>query len=531
MTRQALVVGINRYPFLKEAPTSEPLELTTSVRDAEAIARLLELYGEFEVTRLPTGQDDWQFEPMGRLKREELKAAIARLFRPEESTPHTALLFFAGIGLRQEYHNGETEGFLATSDSNAPRGENWGVSLKWLRQVLQDSSVQQQIVWLDCSFSGELLNFTENHTGNPERDRCFIVASQADEYAYVNFDGRGFLTKALLQALNPKLSSKGTVTSETVEDIIPPQFEFEREGKTDYQHPLVQNSGDPIPLTGISGVPQWLTFKKHRLESLWSDTSGWFHPEGDEHSLPLVRVHDAGTVSEYFGETSKNINKANEYKKDVQEALGVIFPETWWQDKDSVKNLHESLKCLCGAVFCGQTDESYLKRPISVGAAYLIALMAHQKHFENVAPLTKEITTWAERPQSTYKLFPCQPPDFARKSAMALYDFFDKLFEDRDCQRKSQVIGTVLKKPGNRLEIQFSWNASDEADNRSHGESLASVLIQSIRSPKFSISELAENTKSSIIRLGIYMLANENGFMSPGVIYMEGNLLVITSVK
>lgn len=38
MTRDALVVGINQYPFLKDAPTSKAKHLKTPAGDAEAIA-------------------------------------------------------------------------------------------------------------------------------------------------------------------------------------------------------------------------------------------------------------------------------------------------------------------------------------------------------------------------------------------------------------------------------------------------------------------------------------------------------------
>ncbi|HBW56277.1 MAG TPA: hypothetical protein DEF27_00130 [Oscillatoriales bacterium UBA8482] len=45
MNRQALVVGINRYPDLEN--------LKRPAFDAEAIAHLLETYGGFKVRRLP----------------------------------------------------------------------------------------------------------------------------------------------------------------------------------------------------------------------------------------------------------------------------------------------------------------------------------------------------------------------------------------------------------------------------------------------------------------------------------------------
>jgi len=110
--RQALVVGINRYPFLNKTPTGEPQHLTTAVRDAEAIAHILELYGGFEVTRLPSGLDDWQFEEFGTLKAEQLQAAITKLFCPKGgSIPDTALLFFAGLACDKNMTMGKQKDF------------------------------------------------------------------------------------------------------------------------------------------------------------------------------------------------------------------------------------------------------------------------------------------------------------------------------------------------------------------------------------------------------------------------------------
>jgi uncharacterized caspase-like protein len=53
MNRDALLVGINQYPFLKDTPTSKAKHLHTPASDAEAIALRLEEYGGFRVRRLP----------------------------------------------------------------------------------------------------------------------------------------------------------------------------------------------------------------------------------------------------------------------------------------------------------------------------------------------------------------------------------------------------------------------------------------------------------------------------------------------
>ncbi len=209
MSRDALVVGINQYPYISH--------LKTPAFDAEAIAHILEQYGNFRVKRLPfTGQiNALQVDPKQLVTVEELKTAIAQLFNPQgDNIPDIALLYFAGHGLRETL-GGISEGYLATSDAS-PRKNIWGVSLQWLRRLLQESPVRQQIVWLDCCHSGELLNFDEADPSNREgRDRCFIAASRDFEVAYGGGE-HGVLTNALLQALDPKRHPEGRVTTKTL---------------------------------------------------------------------------------------------------------------------------------------------------------------------------------------------------------------------------------------------------------------------------------------------------------------------------
>jgi WD40 repeat protein len=236
MKRQALVVGINQYPSHEDLPTP--------AADAEAVAQLLEKYGDFEVHRLPSQDGVRRVAPDKLLKLEELEEAIIRLFQPKSGIiPETALLFFAGHGLQRE-RDGETEGFLITSEARP--GKDKGLfSLKRLRQLLQDSPVRQQIVWLDCCHSGELFNFTETDLGEEKRgrDRCFIAASREFQVAY-----GGVLTPALLQGLNPTNQPDGWVTNYTLKDFI------EQALKDAPQHSACRNTGGQIILTGKQGV-------------------------------------------------------------------------------------------------------------------------------------------------------------------------------------------------------------------------------------------------------------------------------------
>ncbi|HAX75202.1 MAG TPA: hypothetical protein DCY88_05030 [Cyanobacteria bacterium UBA11372] len=259
-SRDALVVGINQYPFLKGTPTSKAQHLSVPASDAEAIAQCLEKYGEFRVRRLPaTIQDDsLRVATEGLLKTDALEDAIIQLFNPVgQKIPETALLYFCGHGLSKN-RGGVTEDFLATSDTH-PQRNQWGVSLWWLREILRRSPVRQQIIWLDCPHSGELLNFFEVDIEDDKKpDRCFIIATSD-------------LSKALLQGLDPKWQPNKQVTSQTLVDFIRQAL------KKAPQHPICFSSGNPIILTTeqpiISPITNELPLEKSITYELWLNVS------------------------------------------------------------------------------------------------------------------------------------------------------------------------------------------------------------------------------------------------------------------
>ncbi|GJD22934.1 pentapeptide repeat-containing protein [Rivularia sp. IAM M-261] len=246
MSRDALVVGINTYSYERLKTLIAPAS------DAEAIAQLLENYGEFNVKRLPAVKDKQNNKTRVGQKTAvtltQLEDSIVQLFKPEgRNIPDTALLYFSGHGLRK--NQGIQEGFLATSDTNPDVG-NWGLRLKWLRELLEESEVRQQIIWLDCCYSGELLNFNEADPGNrgKGRDRCFIAASRDFEPAFEAIGtNRSVLTTALLQGLKPRKYQQW-VTNYTVVDAIDQNLlKFP-------QRPIFTNFGGIIHLTRTQKV-------------------------------------------------------------------------------------------------------------------------------------------------------------------------------------------------------------------------------------------------------------------------------------
>jgi WD40 repeat protein len=235
---EALVVGINRYP----APTTLK-DLTAAGQDAETIAGHLKDYGyqAFRVQCLPQKLDQKgnvkvDFKQGVRL--EDLQQAVANLFNPPSpnEAPETALFFFSGHGWHQTV-DGKDEVFLATSDA-FPIGGNYGLSLRWLGEEIQKSAVKRVIVWLDCCYSGELMNFLPTN-----KDYCFITATRSYEPGLEISLEQGLFTKALLEGLNSENYPEGIVNSHNLAKFIAKQM-----AQTS-QRPLIANSQRAILLT------------------------------------------------------------------------------------------------------------------------------------------------------------------------------------------------------------------------------------------------------------------------------------------
>lgn len=237
MSRDALVVGINTYQYLPS--------LKAPAQDAEAIAQQLHQYGEFRVHRLPEVIHEGKPQ-VGRktsVTLRELEAALINLFKPKGSNvPQTAVFYFSGHGIQREA--GIQEGYLALSDSNPDQGF-YGLSLFWLRRLLQESPVRQRIIWLDCCHSGELLNFLEADPGaHPGTDRLFMAASREYETAYESLEGEySVFTNALLTGLDPSRVPSGVINNHALTDWVNHTL------KGEIQQPLFESSGSEIILT------------------------------------------------------------------------------------------------------------------------------------------------------------------------------------------------------------------------------------------------------------------------------------------
>ncbi|WP_353932944.1 hypothetical protein WJM97_10325 [Okeanomitos corallinicola TIOX110] len=76
MNRDALVIGINRYSYLKDTQNQcGAKHLQLPAQDAEKIAKILETHGNFRVHHLPESliNGKWQIDPKKIVKTEELE--------------------------------------------------------------------------------------------------------------------------------------------------------------------------------------------------------------------------------------------------------------------------------------------------------------------------------------------------------------------------------------------------------------------------------------------------------------------------
>ncbi|NEP25921.1 caspase family protein [Moorena sp. SIO3I6] len=237
---EALIVGINRYPEYTNFN-----DLTVAAKDGENVAQRLEQYGyePFRIQDLPLGltqKGAGGVPNRGIVKLEELRSAVANLFNPPppNQPPETALFFFSGHGCRQEV-DGIEEVFLVTSDAFPDVGI-YGYPLRELGEQIATSSVKKVVIWLDCCYSGELLNFIPT-----KKIYCLITATRSYEPGVEISHEQGVFTKALLAGLNPENHPDGIVNSHNLAEFI------EQRMSMTSQRPLIANSEQAILLTTL----------------------------------------------------------------------------------------------------------------------------------------------------------------------------------------------------------------------------------------------------------------------------------------
>jgi tetratricopeptide (TPR) repeat protein len=203
MTRYALVIGIQKYG------ESGFGNLTKPVEDAEAIAKILETYGDFHrpVKRLPCSWNEedkrLELDADKPLTGEDLGTEISKFF--EQVGSDEALIYFSGHGHEVIDSLGNRSGYLVTSDCSTETVSSKGVSLEGLNKKILKANCSSLTVLLDCCHSGSLLEDSQFEAAltailKSDRNRYLAGACRSYEKAYEDEDYSLF-TAAVIKVL------------------------------------------------------------------------------------------------------------------------------------------------------------------------------------------------------------------------------------------------------------------------------------------------------------------------------------------
>jgi hypothetical protein len=295
MARYALVIGIAEYQ-----PPLRRLQKTTT--DAEAVAQLLERYGNFqEVKRLPAcwnqEKNCYAMEARG-VTGTELGQAL-RTFLLEQAVKSEVLIYFTGHGFTVSDYLEQSKGYLATSDcaieteGNRIIEQRRGIALDSLNHLIRASDLSSLVVLLDCCHGGHFLerNLVEQTLTafSSKKDYYLITASRGFEQAYVG-ERHSIFTGAVLKGLSPEnAGSDGQISGDRLFDSISSAL------KGSGQEPIRMGWGRPIALVTYPPGSQPLASTSQQTQPSNSETSTL------EHSTPEPRPQPAQTS--YIGNT------------------------------------------------------------------------------------------------------------------------------------------------------------------------------------------------------------------------------------
>lgn len=253
MARYALVIGIAQYQSSNLKP------LPKAATDAEVVARVLEEYGEYTVTRLP---HRWNAEPQRfevaqqkSVSADEVCEALQTLLL-EQGTKSDVLIYFAGHGLTFFDNLGEQKGALATSDCQVEMvgrqvvNYRHGIDLSSLNRLIKKSDLSSLVMLLDCCHSGYFLEsqlVQQTLTAfSTQRDYYLIAACRSGETVKaLAGEAHAIFTGALLKGLASENASRnGQVSGDRLFDYISNELKGTQWG----QEPIRMGWGRSITL-------------------------------------------------------------------------------------------------------------------------------------------------------------------------------------------------------------------------------------------------------------------------------------------
>ncbi|MEH2315419.1 MAG: caspase family protein [Nostoc sp.] len=251
MARYALVIGIAEYV----SPSLARLSKTTN--DAEAIAQLLEQYGDFQsVQRLPQrwNKDKNGYEMGAQKVTGAQLGQDLRTFLLEQAANNEALIYFSGHGFTISDNLGQQKGYLASSDCQIEFKENenaeqkYGIPLDSLNDLIRDSQLSSLVMLLDCCHSGyflerQLIERTLN-AFSTQKDYYLITACRGFERAgVIKSEEYSIFTGAVVKGLAAEnASSSRRISGDRLFDFV------SNELKGSVQEPIRMGWGRSITL-------------------------------------------------------------------------------------------------------------------------------------------------------------------------------------------------------------------------------------------------------------------------------------------
>lgn len=251
MARYALVIGIAEY-----VSPSLP-RLSKTINDAEAIAQLLEQYGDFQsVQRLP---QRWNKDKNGyemaasKVTGAEIGQKL-RTFLLEQAANNEALIYFSGHGFTISDSLGQQKGYLASSDCQIELKENqnveqkYGIPLDSLNDLIRASQLSSLVMLLDSCNSGyflerQLIQKTLNAFSS-EKDYYLITACRSFERAgVIKSEEYSIFTGAIVKGLAAEnVGSSRRISGDRLFDFV------SNELKGSVQEPIRMGWGRSITL-------------------------------------------------------------------------------------------------------------------------------------------------------------------------------------------------------------------------------------------------------------------------------------------
>jgi tetratricopeptide (TPR) repeat protein/energy-coupling factor transporter ATP-binding protein EcfA2 len=218
MARYALVVGISKYKSKHLSDLSKPEQ------DADAIAALLDKYGQFDTK--PTVL-------RGAVTSAQLVEAL-QTFLEKQAVNSDAFIYFTGHGInvQDDPFGGQGNGCLATSDteviveSKKVTSQTKAIPFTGLNSLIQKANLSSLVMMIDACHSGDFVGkaaYEQSFSAFNDKSDCLLIAACRDfeEALAKKSEDHSLFTSAVLAALVPeKADSTGAVTSGRLADEL-----------------------------------------------------------------------------------------------------------------------------------------------------------------------------------------------------------------------------------------------------------------------------------------------------------------------